>query len=89
MKTISPHSFFQGRLNIFGRSKGGEWFQFFHSLSAALMLRYSFGLEEAAASIENAVKGAIRDGFRTIDVAQDTPSIGTREMGQAILERLD
>jgi 3-isopropylmalate dehydrogenase len=57
-------------------------------LSAALMLRYSFGLEEAAASIENAVKGAIRDGFRTIDVAQDTPSIGTREMGQAILERL-
>ena len=57
-------------------------------LSAALMLRYSFGLEEAAASIENAVKGAIRDGFRTIDVAQDTPSIGTREMGQAIRERL-
>jgi 3-isopropylmalate dehydrogenase len=57
-------------------------------LSAALMLRYSFGMEEAAASIENAVKGAIRDGIRTIDVAQDTPSIGTREMGQAILERL-
>jgi len=52
------------------------------------MLRYSFGLEEAATSIENAVKETIRDGLRTIDVAQGTPSIGTREMGQAILERL-
>jgi 3-isopropylmalate dehydrogenase len=52
------------------------------------MLRYSFGLEEAAASIENAVERAIRDGLRTIDIAQGTPSIGTSEMGQAILERL-
>jgi 3-isopropylmalate dehydrogenase len=57
-------------------------------LSAALMLRYSFGLEEAAASIENAVERAIRDGIRTVDVAQGAPSVGTREMGQAILERL-
>ena len=57
-------------------------------LSAALMLRYSFGLEEAAAAIEAAVKAAIRDGLRTGDVAQGTPSIGTTEMGAAIIERL-
>ena len=57
-------------------------------LSAALMLRYSFGLEEAAASIEQAVKETIRAGFRTGDLAQGGESVGTREMGQAILERL-
>ena len=57
-------------------------------LSAALMLRYSFGLEEAAASIERAVKETIRAGFRTGDIAQGGESVGTEEMGQAILERL-
>lgn len=57
-------------------------------LSAALMLRYSFGLEEAAADIEAAVKAAIRDGLRTGDVAQGAPSIGTTEMGAAIIQRL-
>ena len=57
-------------------------------LSAALMLRYSFGLEEAAASIEQAVKETIRSGFRTGDLAQGGESVGTGEMGQAILERL-
>jgi 3-isopropylmalate dehydrogenase len=57
-------------------------------LSAALMLRYSFGLEEAAASIEQAVKETIRAGFRTGDLAQGGESVGTEEMGQAILERL-
>ena len=57
-------------------------------LSAALMLRYSFGLEEAAADIETAVKAAIRDGLRTGDVAQGAPSIGTTEMGAAIIQRL-
>ena len=57
-------------------------------LSAALMLRYSFGLEEAASSIEQAVKDTIRAGFRTGDLAQGEDSVGTEEMGQAILERL-
>ncbi len=57
-------------------------------LSAALMLRYSFGLEEAAASIERAVKETIRAGFRTGDIAQGEEYVGTEEMGQAILERL-
>ena len=57
-------------------------------LSAALMLRYSFGLEESAASIEQAVKETIRAGFRTGDLAQGGESVGTGEMGQAILERL-
>ena len=57
-------------------------------LSAALMLRYSFGLEEAATSIENAVKETILSGLRTGDIAQGGKSVGSAEMGQAILDRL-
>ena len=57
-------------------------------LSAALMLRYSFGLEEAAQSIENAVKETIRAGLRTGDIAMGKKATGTSEMGQAIIDRL-
>ena len=57
-------------------------------LSAALMLRYSFGMEEAASSIENAVKESIRSGLRTGDIAQGGNTVGTEEMGQAIIDRL-
>ena len=57
-------------------------------LSAALMLRYSFGLEDAASTIESAVKVAIRDGLRTGDVAQDGDSVNTTDMGDAIVKRL-
>ncbi len=57
-------------------------------LSAALMLRYSFGLEDAAKSIENAIKQTIADGLRTCDIATGNPGIGTSEMGQEIAKRL-
>ena len=57
-------------------------------LSAALMLRYSVGLEEAATSIETAVKETIRSGLRTGDIAQGADSVGTKEMGQAIIDHL-
>jgi len=57
-------------------------------LSAALMLRYSFGLEDAALAIENAVKETIRSGLRTGDIAQGAASVGTAEMGSAILSRI-
>ena len=38
--------------------------------------------------IEDAVKAAIRSGIRTGDVAQGAPSVGTREMGNAITRSL-
>ena len=58
-------------------------------LSAALMLRYSFGLDDAAEAIENAVKHAIARGFRTGDIwTVGTQKVGTREMGDAILAGL-
>ena len=57
-------------------------------LSAALMLRYSFGLEDAALAIENAVNETIRSGLRTGDISQGENSVGTREMGTAILSHI-
>lgn len=58
-------------------------------LSSALMLRYSFGLTEAAAAIESAVATAIDQGLRTGDIfnpADPTARrVGTREMGDAIV----
>ena len=57
-------------------------------LSAALMLRYSFGMENAAQAIENAVKETIRSGLRTGDIAQGGTAVGTEEMGNAILSRI-
>lgn len=57
-------------------------------LSAALMLRYSFGMEEEASAIESAIKKTIADGIRSSDIACGGKSIGTKEMGEAIIARL-
>lgn len=58
-------------------------------LSAALMLRYSFGMEDAARNIEDAVRGAIAAGARTGDIAgPGEKSISTTEMGREIAQRL-
>jgi 3-isopropylmalate dehydrogenase len=57
-------------------------------LSAALMLRYSFGQERTAARIETAVKKAVTGGTRTADIAFCGKSVGTREMTDAIISHL-
>lgn len=58
-------------------------------LSAAMLLRYSLDMEEAARDVERAVEHAIEAGYRTTDIAGpgDTP-VGTREMGERVIERL-
>lgn len=57
-------------------------------LSAAMMLRYSFALNEAAKAIDDAVAKVIGDGLRTGDIfnAEDKSArrVGTSEMGAAI-----
>ena len=57
-------------------------------LSTALMLRYSFGQNDAADAIDRAVGKSIASGLRTGDIfnAADTAArkVGTREMGDAI-----
>ena len=57
-------------------------------LSAALMLRYSFGMEKEASALESAVKQTIRDGFRSRDISSGSESVSTDEMGKAIIDRL-
>lgn len=58
-------------------------------LSAAMMLRYSFGLTEEADAIEAAVNKALDDGIRTRDIAvAGQATVTTDGMTEAILERL-
>ena len=57
-------------------------------LSAAMMLRYAFSLEEEALCIEKAVDCVLEDGIRTPDIARGTDSIGTKEMTEEILKRI-
>ena len=52
------------------------------------MLRYSFGLNELAGKIENAVRKAVKDNCRTGDIAFGKSPITTSEMAQAIIERV-
>jgi len=54
-------------------------------LSAALLLRYSLGLEEEATIIEAAVDRALVEGYRTPDIAEPgSETMGTRAMGDLI-----
>lgn len=54
-------------------------------LSAAMMLRYTFGLGQEADDIENAVKKVLADGYRTPDLmANGGKEIGTKEAGDRI-----
>jgi 3-isopropylmalate dehydrogenase len=58
-------------------------------LSAALMLRHSFGQEQLAARIEAAVRKTVTiDGIRTGDIAFGRPSVGTKAMADAIIKNL-
>ena len=68
-------------------------------LSAAMMLRYSFGLEKEALAVEAAVNHVLDQGLRTRDIASRNTTgsgtagnekiVGTRVMGQAVLKALE
>lgn len=58
-------------------------------LSAAMMLRYSFDLDEEAAAVEHAVAKVLEDGYRTVDImSEGCIQVGTVEMGDLIAERI-
>jgi len=58
-------------------------------LSAAMMLRYTFALPEAADRIEKAVRGALAAGLRTGDIAKaGDKRASTSEMGAAVIKYL-
>ncbi len=54
-------------------------------LSAAMMLRYSFGITEGAGVIEAAVEDVLNEGYRTYDIMSEGKTrVGTKEMGDLI-----
>lgn len=58
-------------------------------LSAAMMLRFSFDLDQEADAIEKAVAQVLRDGYRTIDIMSEGKTlVNTAEMGDLICERI-
>jgi 3-isopropylmalate dehydrogenase len=63
-------------------------------LSAAMLLRWSLGREDAASAVESAAAAALDDGFRTADLvpagAGDAgiQRVGTRGMTAAIVDRI-
>lgn len=64
-------------------------------LSAAMMLRYSFGLEKEAAAIEQAVRQTLSDGVRSADLMPRDPAeasglsrVSCSGMGDAIAARI-
>ncbi len=58
-------------------------------LSAAMMLKYSFGMDEAYEKIFSAIEKVLAEGYRTIDIMTDgKKQVATAEMGDLILSRL-
>lgn len=58
-------------------------------LSAAMMLRFTFDMDEAAQSIEDAVKKVLNEGYRTGDImSEGLKQVKTSEMGTLIAERI-
>ena len=58
-------------------------------LSAALLLRYSLGLEEEAQAIEAAIDAALAEGLRTADIADESrKAVSTAKFAQAVISKI-
>lgn len=58
-------------------------------LSVSMMLKYTLGLQKEADAVENAVKKALKDGYRTPDIAKSSEkAITTIEMGTVIANNI-
>ena len=58
-------------------------------MSAAMMLRYQFGEEEAATKIEKAVNDLLDDGYRTGDImSEGCTQIGCVKMGEILMQKI-
>ncbi len=59
-------------------------------LSASMMLKYSFSMDDAADLIERAVEEVLRKGYRTPDIySEGCKKVGTQEMTDKIIETLE
>lgn len=58
-------------------------------LSAAMMLRYSFDMDQEADDIENAIKEVLKQGYRTGDImSEGNTLIGCKQMGDVICQNI-
>ena len=58
-------------------------------LSAAMMLRYSFDMDNEAEAIETAVQQVLTEGYRTGDIySEGCTKVGTIQMGDLIADRI-
>lgn len=58
-------------------------------LSMAMMLRYSFNLDQEARDVEQAIEKVLQQGYRTIDILSDTKTlVSTSKMGDLIVANL-
>ncbi len=57
--------------------------------SFGMALRYSFGMGKEADLIEQAIAATLDKGLRTADIAQGGKSVGTVEMGAAIIAEME
>ncbi|MFC7394456.1 3-isopropylmalate dehydrogenase [Scopulibacillus cellulosilyticus] len=58
-------------------------------LSAAMMLKYSFDLEKESRAVEAAVTEVLNDGYYTSDVGVSGKCIGTKEMIDKVMDKLN
>ncbi len=59
-------------------------------LSLGMLLKYSFGMDESYTRIFNAVAAVLDEGYRTGDImSEGKRQVGTAEMGDRIISRLD
>ncbi len=95
--TPAGHSFSEGRFGLYEPSGGsapdiagkGIANPVAQILSAAMMLRYSFGQEQAALMIEAAVLKTLEQGYRTKDImSAGCTEVSTSGMGDAIVKNI-
>ncbi|MBP3851076.1 MAG: 3-isopropylmalate dehydrogenase, partial [Erysipelotrichaceae bacterium] len=59
-------------------------------LSVAMMLKYSFHLEQEAADIEEAVNKVLDNGYRTADMmSEGMKQVGCRTMGDLVASYIE
>ena len=57
-------------------------------LSVALMLRYTFNLNQEAKEIEAACRSVLAEGYRTIDLSKDGNYVSCSKMGDLISAKI-
>ena len=58
-------------------------------LSAAMLLKIGLQMPTEAEMIEKAVRSALKDGYRTVDIMEEgMKMVGCAEMGQRVAERI-